>query len=829
MTATSPPTTALTLDDYARLARERLDLGVSDFIEGGAGDEVTLGANRAAFDRIRLRPRVLRSAGSPAIGTTILGQDWDAPVAIAPLAFHTLADPDGELATVRGTAATLHVPVTVSTLAGRSIEEVAAQRAGVPLWFQLYCFRDRSVTRALIRRAEAAGYEALVLTVDAPHLGRRLRDLRNDFRMPPGVVAANLSGPRVGVPAVHARREFEADLDWSVVDWLRTVTGLPILLKGILNPDDARRAVESGVDGIVVSNHGGRQLDGVPATLEALPEVVATVGGRLPVLLDGGIRRGRDVLAALALGADAVLLGRPVLHGLAVAAEQGVTAVLDLLVAELQDTMSLAGVRSLRELGPEVLLEGPSVDRRPAVRWESTREPVRAAGRAETPAMAAGPTTAKPVGADLAAGQLHSSVTDPMMDTMNFLNEITLRYPQAVSFAPGRPYDGFFDTEQVFGYIRRYLDHLQEQGRSPAAIRDAVFQYGPAAGQIRELIADSLRVDEDIDVPAESVVVTVGCQEAMFLALRALVGDPSDAVLVSSPCYVGISGAARLLDIDVTAVEEGPEGLRAADLEVAIRAEQARGRRVRVVYVIPDHSNPSGVTIPLAARRDLLELASRYDFLILEDSPYRLVSPGQRLPTLKSLDRERRVVHLGSYSKTVFPGARVGFAVADQVVMDPDGGTTLLADALAKIKSMVTVNTSALSQAAVAGALLESAGRVSQLNTRNAAHYEAALQCTLRHLERHFPAERRQELGISWNVPAGGFFLALTVPFRADNAALTRSAEGFSVIWTPMSYFYPGGGGEGGIRLSISYLSEAEIQEGVARLADFIKSEVTAG
>jgi (S)-3,5-dihydroxyphenylglycine transaminase len=423
---------------------------------------------------------------------------------------------------------------------------------------------------------------------------------------------------------------------------------------------------------------------------------------------------------------------------------------------------------------------------------------------------------------------LHGSVGDPLLDTMNFLNEITVRYPQAISFAPGRPYDGFFDTGQIFTYISRYLDHLAASGQSPGQIRDALFQYGPTAGRIRELIADWLRQDENIDVPAESIVVTVGCQEAMFLALRALIAGPGDELLVSTPCYVGITGAARLLDIEVTSVEERDDGFHCADLDAAIEAERARGRRPRAFYVVPDHSNPAGTTMPGAAREELLDLADRQDILILEDSPYRLVSPGRQLPTLKSLDRQRRVVHLGSFAKTAFPGARVGFAVADQTVVQDDGRTGLLADELSKIKSMLTVNTSPLSQAAVAGMLLASGGRISALNTEAAGYYGNAMRCTLRELDRCFPADRRTASGVHWNKPTGGFFLTVHVPFRADNAALMSSAQDFGVIWTPMSYFYPHGGGNNSLRLSISYLSEDDIVHGVARLARFIEAATQA-
>lgn len=430
-----------------------------------------------------------------------------------------------------------------------------------------------------------------------------------------------------------------------------------------------------------------------------------------------------------------------------------------------------------------------------------------------------------PTGSGLRKEELHSSVSDPVMDTMNFLNEITVRYPNAISFSPGRPYDGFFDTEQIFTCIRRYLDQLAQDGNSPAQIRATLFQYGPTAGRIRELIANSLRLDENIDVEPESIVVTVGCQEAMVLALRAIISGPKDVLLVSSPCYVGITGAARLLDVQLATVEEREDGFCCADLEAAIGAELARGRRPRAFYVVPDHSNPSGITMPLATRHALLELAARHNILVLEDSPYRMVSPGLQLPSLKSLDRRRSVLLLGSFAKTVFPGARVGFAVADQIVVDSAGGTGLLADELAKIKSMITVNTSPISQAVVAGLLLASGGRLSEVNTETAAYYGNAMRTTLQQLDLRFPPDRQEALRVRWNRPSGGFFLTVRVPFRADNAALARSAQDFRVIWTPMSYFYPQGGGDYSIRLSISYLSQADIEEGVARLARFIEAE----
>jgi (S)-3,5-dihydroxyphenylglycine transaminase len=777
----------LTLADAARLAETRLDPAVWDFIEGGAGEERTLEANRAAFDRVWLRPMVLAAAGMPRIETTILGRRWAAPFGVAPLAYHTLVHPDGELATVRAAGAA-GVPVAVSTFASRTFEELA-DAATAPLWAQVYCFRDRAITQQLVKRAERAGFEALMVTVDTPHPGRRLRDDRNGFRLPPHARPANLPSGDYASPGAH----FDPTLDWSIIGWLRSVSSLPIVVKGILTKSDALKAIEAGVDGLVVSNHGGRQLDGAPPTLDVLPEIVTAVAGRCAVLLDGGVRRGTDVLVALALGADGVLVGRPVLHGLAIGEQAGVARVLEIVRAELIEAMSLAGVAAADQAGPELVAAAEPSRRRAALYRED----------------------------------LHPSLSDPLLDTMNFLNEIAMRYPQAISFAAGRPYDGFFSTEQIFDYLRRYLKHLEDQGHTPDQIRSLMYQYGPTAGQIRQLISDSLRLDEDIDVPPESIVVTVGAQEGMLLVVRALASGPADVLMVSSPCYVGINGVARLLDVEVVPVVERADGLAPSDVVDVIDTQLARGHRPKALYVIPDHSNPAGTTMCLPTRRALLDIAARHDIFLIEDSPYRLVSPGAQLPTLKSLDTEHRVVHLGSFSKTIFPGTRVGFVVADQPVIDAAGRKGLLADELTKIKSMVTVNTSSLSQAVVAGALLTADGSVAALNAGPTEHYGESMRLVLEHLDRQLPAALRDELGVTWNRPSGGFFLTVSVPFRADNAALGRSAEHFGVLWTPMSYFYPGGGGgEHGIRLSTSYLTAADIKEGTARLARFIEAEV---
>jgi isopentenyl diphosphate isomerase/L-lactate dehydrogenase-like FMN-dependent dehydrogenase len=344
---------ALTLADYRDQARDRFAPEVWDFCEGGAGEERTLAANLAAFDRVTLLPRVLHPAADPDLSTTILGERWAAPMAIAPMAFHALAHPDGEPATARA-AGEIGVPTVVATMSGSSFEEIA-EAATAPLWLQVYCLRERSRTARMIERAERAGMSALVLTVDTPRLGRRLRDIRNDFRLPRGITPVNLDGDGFTSPSDHARSELDSGLDWSILGWLRSISSLPVLVKGVLTGQDAVLAVEAGADGIVVSNHGGRQLDGVPATFEALPEIVAAVAGRCTVLVDGGIRRGSDVLACLAAGANAVLIGRPVLHGLAVGGAAGAADVLAILREELSDAMTLTGTPSLAAVRADLI------------------------------------------------------------------------------------------------------------------------------------------------------------------------------------------------------------------------------------------------------------------------------------------------------------------------------------------------------------------------------------------------------------------------------------------------------------------------------------------
>ncbi|GHO87768.1 alpha-hydroxy-acid oxidizing enzyme [Dictyobacter formicarum] len=334
--------------DYEQLAQKRLPAMIWDHIQGGSDDSVTLHANRQAFERLRLRPRVLVDVSVIETHTTVLGTPIQMPILVGPTAGHMLAHPEGECATAQATeqAGTIMI---VSGFSSRTIEEIRASTQA-PLWLQLYSYHSLEVTGQFVQRATAAGYQAIVLTVDTAHLGHREQDIRNNFQRSRFVPLANFIDNDVSeTPLRHL-----VDT-WETVDWLRTVTHLPIILKGILTPEDALLALQHGVAGIVVSNHGGRQLDGAISSIEALPDIIQAVNGGCEIYLDSGIRRGSDVLKALALGARAVLIGRPIFWGLAVNGASGVYHILDLLHAELTMSMALSGRPTLSSLDPSLI------------------------------------------------------------------------------------------------------------------------------------------------------------------------------------------------------------------------------------------------------------------------------------------------------------------------------------------------------------------------------------------------------------------------------------------------------------------------------------------
>lgn len=373
--------TAVTVDDFRRIARRRLPRGVFDYIDGGAEDERTMAENAGSFANLEFRPNVLRDVSEIDTGTTLLGKHLPVPLVLAPTGYSRIAHSQGELSVARA-AARAGLPYSLSTMSTRSIEEVAAVSDG-PKWFQVYTWKDRGLVRELVERAHAAGYEAMWLTVDTAVLGRRERDVRNGFAIPPqlgpGTILDGLLHPAwtldfltnepmefanvahhadhgAGMPmAEHVMKNFDQKLSWDDVEWLQSIWDRPLVLKGIQTVEDARRAVDLGVQGIGLSNHGGRQLDGAPIPIELVEPVAQELQGAAAIICDGGIRRGSDIVKALALGADACSIGRPYLYGLGAAGERGVDQVLRLLREGVERTMALTGRRSIPEIDRDLV------------------------------------------------------------------------------------------------------------------------------------------------------------------------------------------------------------------------------------------------------------------------------------------------------------------------------------------------------------------------------------------------------------------------------------------------------------------------------------------
>jgi 4-hydroxymandelate oxidase len=351
-------TEAICLADFEPLAKAKMPAMGWEYVSGGAGDELTVRWNQEAYQRIRLRPRVLVDVSQLDTRVSLFGQEHAFPIILAPTAAQKLTHPEGELATARGAGAA-GAAMVLSSFSNTSLEDVAAA-AKSQLWFQLYAQTDHGFTHDLVQRAEAGGYRALCLTVDTPIAGARNRETRANVNLSPLPNLKNLKG--VGTEGVVRTgsldifsRVLDAALSWKDVEWLRSFAKIPLLVKGVLNPDDADRAVKAGVAGIMVSNHGGRNLDTVPATIDALPQVADRVAGRVPVLVDGGIRRGTDVLKALALGANAVLIGRPYLYGLGAAGAAGVTQVVNILQREFVMAMALTGRTTIASIDRSVI------------------------------------------------------------------------------------------------------------------------------------------------------------------------------------------------------------------------------------------------------------------------------------------------------------------------------------------------------------------------------------------------------------------------------------------------------------------------------------------
>jgi (S)-3,5-dihydroxyphenylglycine transaminase len=416
----------------------------------------------------------------------------------------------------------------------------------------------------------------------------------------------------------------------------------------------------------------------------------------------------------------------------------------------------------------------------------------------------------------LSLGKTSAAVTprpvlsDPALDVMNFLNNIIQEFPEAISFAPGRPLN---DTLDVIPALERAVRELIANDVTASA-NLTIGQYSNTNGIINGAIAEHLKHDEGINVDPAAIIVTVGAQEAMALIVAGLLEPATDVLLVSDPSYIGMSGLARILGVRVVPVHASDEGVTPATLEAAIHEGSKLGR-VRAFYDIPDFNNPLGSSLGLAARRAILDVCRRHDMLIIEDNPYGMFNyDGPRLPTFKALDDERRVLYVGSFAKTLFPGLRVGFLVADQLM---PGTTQCLAAALSRVKSLLTVNTSPVCQAIVASMIRQGGGSLEPIVAPKRVLYKRQRDAMIAALAESFKGSR-----VSWTTPTGGFFIPVSLPWRFGEAEVHRCASRHGVIVAPMQFFSVAASRRHQVRLSFSYVSPDQIRYGITRFADFV-------
>jgi (S)-3,5-dihydroxyphenylglycine transaminase len=407
----------------------------------------------------------------------------------------------------------------------------------------------------------------------------------------------------------------------------------------------------------------------------------------------------------------------------------------------------------------------------------------------------------------------------PLMSVMNFLNEIADRHPDAISFAPGRPSNELLDVSQAIGMLDDFVEHRAAcLGSDRMTVFAELGQYGPTNGLITDLISRHLEIDEGIRVPKESIIVTSGAQEAMAIIAAGLLDPSHDALLASDPTYIGMTGIASLFGIDIVPVESNDYGCDPRRLEDAMNQSRQIGKYPKLLYLIPDFNNPLGTCLDLESREAILQFGLRHNVLIIEDNAYGMFSyDGKSLPTLKSLDRNRSVLYIGSFSKTVFPGLRIGYLVADQQAR----GNHLLSQDLSKVKSLLTVNTSPILQAILGGILLQGSCSLRGLVEPKLTHYRKKRDLMLTCLQNEF---REESINghVRWNKPKGGFFITVTLPFQFDQQSLLSCVEEFRVIVCPMSFFSLRCGRESQIRLSFSFVTEEQIADGIARLKRFV-------
>lgn len=412
-------------------------------------------------------------------------------------------------------------------------------------------------------------------------------------------------------------------------------------------------------------------------------------------------------------------------------------------------------------------------------------------------------------------------------DVMGFLNEIQLQYPEAITFASGRPAEQFFTIRDFPEYVASFVDYLSEKtGKDKTEIWNTLGQYNRAKGIVNELVAQYLGTDEGIYTDPEAIVMTVGTQEAMIITVMTLCDRDNDVILVEDPTYIGITHFAKLSGYRIAAVPVDDYGISPGQLEQAILEQREQGRNVKLVYVIPDFQNPTGISMPAERRKVLLDLADQYDFFILEDNAYgEFRYNGAKVLPMKAMDRNKRVIYMRSFSKTIYPSLRLGALVADQVIMDK-GIPVALSDLMAKVKGYTTVNTSSICQAIFGGILIRNDCSLVTLNKGKIADLRQKLNFLLDALNTYVGS--RQELWespITWNIPEGGFFLKLNLPFKVDKEEVMKCVSQFGVIITPMSFFYLEYAAVKEIRLAFSNVDEKQITAGIERLSRYFESK----
>lgn len=419
---------------------------------------------------------------------------------------------------------------------------------------------------------------------------------------------------------------------------------------------------------------------------------------------------------------------------------------------------------------------------------------------------------------------LKACFSDPLLNVMLFLSEVTLDHPDAISFATGSPQERFFDVQASLDSIRAYVEYRAEATGLPQdVVLNNLGQYDRTNGIINDLLVRHLAIDENIHVPPHAIMVTSGYQEAAAVIMMGLFEASQDVLLVSDPSYIGVTPLARILGVPVVSVPVSDDGFHVDALLAAMTEVRQSGKRPRAFYEVPDFNNPLGTSMPVATRLELLDALRANDMLIIEDNPYGMFAyDGERLPTLKSLDKNNSVLYIGTFSKTLFPNLRIGYLVADQPVQ---GTTHLLAEELSKVKGVNTVNTSSLLQAAVGGLLLGSNYSLSPLVRAKLPFYRANRDRMVACLNEEFGMSELRGL-VRWQCPSGGFFLAVTLPFIFDEECFRTCASEYGLLCCPMSFFSLGHARDNQLRLSFSYVTPEQIDEGIRRLARFVRDRL---